>query len=60
MKEAGTAYAIEQIVDLLSWGIDGVHIYTMNKPETAAKITDAIQSIRKSLVDSDSNAVSTK
>lgn len=56
LKEAGTAYAIEQIVDLLSWGIDGVHIYTMNKPETAAKITDAIKSIRKTLVDSDSSA----
>ncbi|WP_430882656.1 methylenetetrahydrofolate reductase [NAD(P)H] [Fusibacter sp. JL216-2] len=53
LKEAGTAYAIEQIIDLLSWGIDGVHIYTMNKPETAAKITDAIQSIRKTLVGSE-------
>ncbi len=56
LKEAGTAYAIEQIVDLLSWGIDGVHIYTMNKPETAAQITNAIKSIRQTLVDSDSTS----
>lgn len=56
LKEAGTAYAIEQIIDLLSWGIDGVHIYTMNKPETAAKITDAIQSIRKTLTNTENPA----
>ncbi len=60
LKEAGTAYAIEQIIDLLSWGIDGVHIYTMNKPETAAKITDAIKSIRRTLVDSSGNAIEVK
>lgn len=49
LKEAGIAYATEQIIDLLSWGIDGVHIYTMNKPEAAKKITENITVIRKTL-----------
>ncbi|MDX9872687.1 MAG: methylenetetrahydrofolate reductase [NAD(P)H] [Clostridia bacterium] len=49
LKEAGIAYATEQIIDLLSWGIDGVHIYTMNKPEAAKKITENIAVIRKTL-----------
>lgn len=46
LKEAGIAYATEQIIDLLSWGIDGVHIYTMNKPEAAKKIVGNISNIR--------------
>lgn len=47
LKEAGIAYATEQIIDLLSWGIDGIHVYTMNKPEIAKKITENIFNIRK-------------
>lgn len=46
LKEAGIAYAIEQIIDLLSWGIEGIHIYTMNKPETTKKIMKDIANIR--------------
>lgn len=46
LKEAGIAYATEQIIDLLAWGIDGVHIYTMNKPEAAKKIVANISNIR--------------
>ncbi|MBK5252023.1 MAG: methylenetetrahydrofolate reductase [NAD(P)H] [Peptostreptococcaceae bacterium] len=49
LKEAGTAYAIEQIIDLLSWGVDGIHLYTMNKPKTTRKIIDSISSIRDAL-----------
>ncbi|MDP4146568.1 MAG: methylenetetrahydrofolate reductase [NAD(P)H] [Bacillota bacterium] len=49
LKEAGIAYATEQIIDLLSWGIDGIHIYTMNKPEIARKIVNNIASIRNVL-----------
>ncbi len=49
LKEAGTAYAIEQIIDLLSWGIDGIHIYTMNKPIIARNIINNISIIRKTL-----------
>ena len=33
MKQAGVAYATEQIVDLISNGVTAVHIYTMNKPD---------------------------
>ena len=38
MLDAGVAYATEQIVDLFANGIGNVHVYTMNKPELAARI----------------------
>ncbi len=38
MKQAGIAYAIGQIVDLLANGIRAVHVYVMNKPDVAAAI----------------------
>lgn len=47
LKDAGIAYATEQIVDLLSSGVDGIHLYTMNKPEVARRIIEPISSIRK-------------
>lgn len=46
LKEAGIAYATEQIIDLMTSDIDGIHIYTMNKTETAKKIMNSIQNIR--------------
>lgn len=49
LKEAGIAYATEQIVDLLSYGVDGIHLYTMNRPEIAEKIFTDITNIRRSL-----------
>lgn len=42
MKQAGIAYATEQIIDLLSNGVLGIHIYTMNKPEIASSIKQNI------------------
>lgn len=42
LKQAGIAYAVDQITDLLSNDTDGVHLYTMNKPETAEKIVSAV------------------
>lgn len=48
LKEAGIVYATEQIIDLLSWGIDGIHLYTMNRPETCRRIMNNITSIRDS------------
>lgn len=49
LKEAGTIYATEQITDLLSWGIKGIHLYTMNKSDTAKRIMDNIGHIRNNL-----------
>lgn len=45
MKEAGIAYATEQIVDLLAHGVDGIHIYTMNQPDIAKRIVENIRGI---------------
>ena len=47
MKQAGIAYATDQIIDLYANGIDHVHVYTMNKPEIAAKIQDNLSAILK-------------
>ena len=38
MKQAGIAYATEQIIDLYANGINAVHVYSMNKPDVAAAI----------------------
>lgn len=45
MKQAGIVYALEQIVDLLANGVNNIHIYTMNKPDIAEKITQGIGDI---------------
>lgn len=46
IRDAGIAYAIDQIVDLISNGVDGIHLYTMNNPYVAKKIFKAIDSLR--------------
>mgnify|MGYP000224013443 CR=1 FL=1 len=38
LRDAGIAYAVDQIVDLIAQGVQGIHLYTMNRPQTAAKI----------------------
>lgn len=38
MTEAGIVYACAQIIDLLAHGVSNIHVYVMNKPETAARI----------------------
>lgn len=38
MKQAGIAYATDQIIDLYANGITNVHVYSMNKPDVAQKI----------------------
>jgi methylenetetrahydrofolate reductase (NADPH) len=45
MKQAGIAYATEQIIDLISNGVSSIHLYTMNKPEIAAEIMDNLSEI---------------
>lgn len=42
MRKAGIDYAIRQINDLKTHGADGIHIYTMNRPGTAAQIVEAV------------------
>lgn len=45
MKQAGIAYATDQIIDLYANGIQNVHVYSMNKPDVAAKIQDNLSAI---------------
>jgi methylenetetrahydrofolate reductase (NADPH) len=45
MKSAGIAYAVDQITDLIANGVAGIHIYTMNKPDVASKIWNAVASL---------------
>ena len=45
MKQAGIAYATDQIIDLLANGVKGIHVYSMNKPDVAAKIKENLSEI---------------
>ena len=45
IMDAGIAYAVNQIIDLVSHGVDGIHLYTMNKPVVARKIYEAVKNI---------------
>ena len=45
MKQAGIAYATEQIIDLIANGVTAVHIYTMNKPDVAGSILGNLSEI---------------
>ena len=45
LRDAGIAYAVNQIVDLVASGVEGVHLYTMNKPYVARKISEAVSEI---------------
>ena len=48
LRDAGIAYAVDQIVDLVSNGVDGIHLYTMNNPYIAKKISESVLSIIRS------------
>lgn len=45
LLDAGMAYTINQIVDLIAHDVDGVHIYTMNNPAVAKRICDGIRNL---------------
>ncbi|AIY80974.1 methylenetetrahydrofolate reductase [NAD(P)H] [Clostridium botulinum] len=45
LRDAGIAYAVEQIVDLISTGVDGIHLYVMNNPYVAKRISQSIENI---------------
>lgn len=45
LRDAGIAYAINQIVDLAANDVDGIHLYTMNNAYVARKISEAVTGI---------------
>lgn len=45
MKQAGIAYATDQIIDLYANNITNVHVYSMNKPDVAQKIQSNLSDI---------------
>ena len=42
LRDAAIAYAVDQIVDLIAQGVDGIHLYTMNNPYIARRIHEAV------------------
>ena len=47
MRQAGVAYATEQIIDLIAGGVNNIHLYTMNKPDIASDILRNLSAILK-------------
>ena len=45
MKQAGIAYATEQIIDLIANHVNGIHVYSMNKPDVAEQIKTSLSEI---------------
>ena len=45
MKQAGIAYATDQIIDLYANNVKNVHVYTMNKPDVAERIMKNLSDI---------------
>lgn len=45
LLDAGMAYTINQIVDLIAHDVDGIHIYTMNNPAVAKRICSGIKNL---------------
>ena len=45
MKQAGIAYATDQIIDLFANNVTNVHVYSMNKPDIAEKIQSNLSDI---------------
>ena len=48
MRDAGIAYAADQIIDLVANGVDGIHLYTMNNPYVARKICESVERVVRS------------
>lgn len=45
MKQAGIAYATDQIIDLYANGVSHIHVYSMNKPDVARRIQQNLSDI---------------
>jgi methylenetetrahydrofolate reductase (NADPH) len=56
LAEAGIAYATDQIVDLLASGVEGIHLYTMNRPETTRRILGNVGLLRRFSVEGENVA----
>ncbi|MGN1118938.1 MAG: methylenetetrahydrofolate reductase [NAD(P)H] [Oscillospiraceae bacterium] len=48
MRDAGIAYAVDQIIDLVTNGVDGIHLYTMNNPYVARRIYESVERVIRS------------
>ncbi len=48
MRDAGIAYATDQIADLIAAGVDGIHVYIMNNTAVARRITENVSRLLKS------------
>lgn len=45
LREAGIAYASQQVADLVAHGVDGVHLYTMNHPAVTRRIWNNVSAL---------------
>ncbi len=45
LRDAGIAYAVDQVVDLMVRGVDGIHLYTMNNPDVAGRICKSVENL---------------
>ncbi|MCM1007407.1 MAG: methylenetetrahydrofolate reductase [NAD(P)H] [Ruminococcus flavefaciens] len=45
LRDAGIAYAVNQIIDLAANGVGGIHLYTMNNAYVARKISEAVSGV---------------
>ena len=43
LRKAGVEYACQQLIGLAQHGVDGVHLYSMNRPDIAREITEAVR-----------------
>lgn len=49
LRQAGLAYAVDQIIDLVTNDVDGIHLYTMNQPSVAKYVCDNTRDIFKNI-----------